>query len=372
MKLLSALAAVLLSALPAAAAGPAEGVATAAEAARLRDGGGDLVEIEGFAGPDGNIPCAGSSYSNSWHYKFYAGGEWLMVNACGQNFLNTSRHMPYSKTDEPEKRLPAVFASPAEVLKKLAADKVFSPVPNPYDRDVLMRIRILPAKDGRPEGCYWAVSQGKAKALADCDAGKTWKLGGPAAARTGTAQGPAAKGIDAAGRYVQLALDTVPRKAPGARLMLIESLVDRNGSAKCIEPKDGWSYVFAVPGKPASSAFAGCRGKTAADYILFDGSNAGNLDRLDPISPPFKDSDFALTQVPRDCVRNYSTLSMKLQNFKPRYAQFAGHSLVWTVDCGSNRHIVDAHTGRYLGRGDKTAILEGVKREKTDLGLRKP
>ncbi len=358
MKTFSALAVLLLLAFPAAAAGPADGIAAAAEAALLRDGGGDLVEIEGFAGPDGNIPCSGKSYSNSWHYKFYAGGDWLMVNACGPNVLNSSRHRPHSKTDEPDKRLPASFAPPAEVLTKLAADKIFTPVPNPYDRDVLMRIRLLPAKDGRPAGCYWYVAQGRAKALTDCDAAKAWKLGGAPAGRAGKLQGPATKGIDTAGRYVQSALNAIPAKVAGARLMLIESLVDRNGSSKCIEPKDGWSYVFAVPGKGASSAFAGCRGKTTSDYVLFDGGNAGNLDKMDPISPPFKDSDFALSQVPKACVKNYSTISMKLQNFKARYALFAGHSLVWTVDCGSNRHIVDGHTGRYLGPGSKTAIHE--------------
>lgn len=358
MKTLSALTGLLLLALPAAAAGPAEGIAAAREAAELRLEGAELVEIEGFAGTDGGIPCSRSSYSNSWHYKFHSAGEWMIVNACGPNFLNAAKHLPYMKTDEPERRLPASFATTAEVLKKLSADGNFRPLPNPYDRDVLMRIRHLPARDGRPAGCYWAVSQGKAKALADCGAEKTWKLGGPAAAKAGKLQGPATKGIDTAGRYVQPALDTIPRKVPGARLMLIESLVDRNGSAKCIEPKDGWSYVFAVQGKGASSGFAGCRGKTAADYVLFDGGNAGNLDKLDPIAPPFKDSDFALSQVPKACVQNYSTISMKLQNFKARYALFAGHSLVWTIDCGSNRHIVDGHTGKYLGPGSKTPIHE--------------
>ncbi|OGR63109.1 MAG: hypothetical protein A2X31_13575 [Elusimicrobia bacterium GWB2_63_22] len=356
MKTLSALAGLLFLAFPAAAAGPADGIAAAAEEALLRDGGGDLVEIEGFAGPDGNIPCSRGSYSNSWHYKFYAAGDWLQVNACGPNVLNSARHRPYSRANEPDRRLPASFAPPAEVLKKLAADKIFTPAPNPYDRDVLMRIRLLPAKDGRPEGCYWYVAQGRAKALTDCDAAKAWKLGGAPAPKAGKLQGPAAKGIDTAGRYVQRALDTIPRKALGARLMLIESLVDRNGSAKCIEPKDGWSYVFALPGKKASSAFAGCRGKTTSDYVLFDGANAGDIDKLDPIAPPFKDSDFALSQVPKDCVKGYATLSMKLQNFKPRYSPFAGHSLVWTIDCGSKRHIVDGHTGRYLGPGSKTPI----------------
>ena len=55
----------------------------------------------------------------------------------------------------------------------MAEDGVFLPEPNPYDRDVLMNIRRLPAAEGRPEGCYWTVSRGKVKALADCAAERT-------------------------------------------------------------------------------------------------------------------------------------------------------------------------------------------------------
>lgn len=356
----------LLAAGPAAAAGPAEGLGTALGEAELRYGGADLVEIEGFAGPDGQIPCTRASYSNSWHYKFFAGGDWYIVNACGPNLVNAGRHMPYDRSGEPGRRLPDRFSAPAEVLKKLKADGVFAPAPNPLgDRDVLLRIRFLPARDGRPEGCYWFASQGKAKALADCRAEKTWKLSDPAPAAAGKgAKGPAAKGKDPAARYARLAIDAITAKQPGARLVLVESLVDRTGSAKCIDPKDGWSYVFAKPGGTrAMSAFAGCRGKTTADYVLFDGANAGDLGKLDPISPPFKDSDWALSQVPQDCVKNYSTISMKLKNFKARYAPVAGHSLVWIVDCGSKRHLVDGHTGKYLGPGPKTPLQEGAKHD---------
>lgn len=374
MKLAAAILAALLPAAgPAAAAGPAEGLGTALGEAELRYGGAELVEIEGFAGPDGQIPCTRASYSNSWHYKFRSGGDWYIVNACGSSLVNAGRHMPYDRSGEPVRRLPDRFASPAEALEKLKADGVFSPVPNPLgDRDVLLRIRYLPAKDGRPEGCYWFASQGKAKALADCAAEKTWKLSAPAAAAGGAAKGASAKAKDPAGRYARQAIDTIKAKVPDARLMLVESLVDRSGSAKCIEPKDGWTYVFARPGsRQPSSAFAGCRGRTATDYILFDGRNAGDLDKLDPIAPPFKDSDWALSQVPAECVKNYSTISMKLQNFKARYAPVAGHSLVWTVDCGSKRFLVDAHTGKYLGPGEKTPLHEGARHEKTDLGLEK-
>jgi len=368
---LPALLALLALAFPAAAAGPAEGVSTARAEAELRADAPVLVEIEGFAGPDGQIPCSRSSYSNSWHYKFYAAGEWLIVNACGPSFINYAKHTPYDTSGEPRTRLPRSFASPAEVLKKLAEDKIFVPVPNQFDRDVLMTLHNLPAADGRPEGCYWSVSQGKTRVLADCAAEKTWALSGKGSAGgTGTAAGPLKKGRDTAGRYARAAIDTIRRKYPGAQLMFIESLADRTGSAKCVTPNDGWSYVFLHGG--SRSAFGACLGKTAAEYVLFDGSAGGGLEKVNPISLPFKDSDFALSQVPKDCVKNYATISMKLQNFKAPYAQFAGHSLVWTIDCGSLRYLVDANTGSYLGPGDKTAGRGATKHEKIDLGLGKP
>ncbi|MHB0995819.1 MAG: hypothetical protein ACYC2I_05555 [Elusimicrobiales bacterium] len=372
MKARAAILLCLLAAGPAAAAGPSEGLGAALGEAELRYGGAELVEIEGFTGPDGQIPCTRASYSNSWHYKFRTGSDWYIVNACGPNVVNAARHMPYNSSGEPVRRLPGRFASPTEVLEKLKTDGVFAPAPNPLgDRDVLLRIRFLPAKDGRPEGCYWFASQGRAKALADCAAQTTWKLSAPARSAGGAA-GAAAKGKDPAGRYARQAIDAIKAKHPDARLMLVESLVDRTGSAKCIDPKDGWTYVFARPGAgQAISAFAGCRGKTTADYILFDGRNAGDLGKLDQITPPFKDSDWALSQVPADCTKNYSTISMKLKNFKARYAPVTGHSLVWIVDCGSKRYLVDAHTGKYLGPGDKAPLHEGAKHEKTDLGLEK-
>ena len=369
MKALSIFSWLVFSALPAAAAGPAEGIATAREGAELRTEGPELVEIEGFAGADGEIPCSRSSYSNSWHYKFHSADGWFLVNACGQNFLNTSKHTPYGKAGEPEKPLPASFAAPAEVLKKMAADGVFLPEPNPYDRDVLMNVRRLPAADGRPEGCYWTVSQGKVKALADCAAEKTWKLSGARPAAKAVAGGPAVKGRDTAGRYAQEAVDTIRRKRPGARLMYIETLADRTGSAKCVIPEDGWSYVFFHNG--GKSGFGACMGKTSAEYVSFDGSAGGEFDRLDPITLPFKDSDFALTRVPAGFVKSCSTISMRLQNFKPAFTPSAGHSLVWTLDCGSQRHLVDAQTGGYLGPAKKTPPRV-IKNEKRDLGLIKP
>lgn len=359
----------LLLSLPAAAAGPAEGIAAAREGAELRTEGPELVEIEGFTGVDGDIPCSRSSYSNSWHYKFHSADGWFLVNACGQNFINSSKHITYGKAAEPEKPLPASFADPAEVLKKMAEDGVFLPEPNPYDRDVLMNIRRLPAAEGRPEGCYWTVSRGKVKALADCAAERTWKLSGARPAAKAVAGGPAVKGRDTAGRYAQQAIDTIRAKRPGAQLMYIETLADRTGSAKCVIPEDGWSYVFFYKG--GKSGFGACMGKTSAEYVSFDGSAGGEFDRLDPITLPFKDSDFALTRVPAGFVKNCSTISMRLQNFKPAFAPSAGHSLVWTLDCGSQRHLVDAQTGGYIGPAKKTPPRV-IKNEKRDLGLMKP
>ncbi len=342
----------LLLAPQARAAGPAEGAPSARAEAEFRLPGAELVEIEGFASPAGDIPCGKRSFSNSWHYKFHAAGDWLTINACADSVLNAAKHLPYSKTEEPRTKLASAYASPGEVLKKLAEDGNFSPVPNPLDRDILMRVRNLPAKDGRPAGCYWFVSQGKAKALADCAAEQTWNLAkaGPAAAGAG-GTGPLVKGKDTAGRYLQAALDTMHKKTPGARLMMIEALVDKTGSTKCVDPKDGWSYVFAS--RTAPSAFGGCAGKTAAEFVLFDGRSAGSMANMDPITPPFKDSDLALSRVPAPCRKNYSTISMKLRNFKPAAAPVAGHSLTWTIDCGSLRYYVDGHTGSYLGPGKK-------------------
>lgn len=349
----AALLAALLLASPACAAAPGDGRATAAAEAGVRMEGAELVEIDGFTGPEGDIPCRVKSFSNAWHYKFHSAGEWLIVNACGDNFINAAKHLPYMKGDEPRKKLPYTLAAPGAVLKKLAADGVFTPEPNPFSRDIQMRASVLPARDGRPEGCYWYVAQGKAKALADCAGENTWKLGGKAQAATKPAApvALAVKGKDTAGRYARQALDAVPPKAPGAKLVLIEALVDKTGSVKCMAPEDGWSYVFASR-TLGGSTFGGCRGKTGLELANFDGKSGGDLSLLDPITLPFKDSDFALAQVPKAC-REYSTISMKLRNFKPAHAPFSGHSLVWTIDCGSGRHLVDGNTGSYLGPGKK-------------------
>lgn len=349
----AALLAAFLLASPARAAAPGEGRATAAAEAGVRLEGAELVEIDGFTGPDGDIPCRVKSFSNAWHYKFYSAGDWLMVNACGDKFINAAKHLPYMKGDEPRKKLPYTIAPPGEVLKKLAADGVFTPEPNPFSRDIQMRVSILPAKDGRPEGCYWYVAQGKAKVLADCAGENTWKLGAKKAApRLAAPVAPAVKGRDTAARYARQAEDAMRAKTPGAKLLLIEALVDKTGSAKCLAPEDGWSYVFAGKSLAMTSAFGGCKGKTAAEHVTFDGRSGTNLGELDQITHPFKDSDFALAQVPKAC-REYSTISMKLRNFKPAKTPFAGHSLVWTVDCGSGRHLVDGSTGAYLGPGKK-------------------
>lgn len=331
------------------AAAPADGRPTAVAEAELRAPDAVLVEIEGFTAPDGGIPCRGKSFSNAWHYKFYvpSSGEWLIVNACGDDFINAAKHFPYRNSDESEKALPRSLAAPAAVLKKLQDDGLFSPEPNPFSRDIQMLARLLPEKDGRPAGCYWAVAQGKAKFLADCEAGKVWKLSaasGKPKAAAGTLQ-PAVKGKDTAGRYANLAVDYMRKKVPDSRLVFVETLADRTGSTKCIDPKDGWIFVFASR-TAGISTFEGCRGKTAVELTDFDNKHAVKASELETIILPFRDSDLALAQVPKECVEAHPTISMKLANYKAGRSPAAGRSQVWTVNCGAKKFYVDANTGQ--------------------------
>ena len=346
-----------LAAAPAArAAAPADGRPTAAAEAELRSPDAVLVEIEGFTSPDGDIPCKGSSYSNAWHYKFYvpSSGEWLIVNACADNFINAAKDYPYMKTDEPDKPLPRSLAAPAAVLKKLKADGLFSPEPNPFSRDIQMLARLLPARNGRPAGCYWTVAQGKAKFVADCEARQAWKLSaasGKPKAAAGALQ-PAVKGKDTAGRYASLAVDYMRKKVPDSRLVFVETLTDRTGSAKCIDPKDGWIFVFASR-TAGTSTFEGCRGKTSVELTDFDNKYAVKTSELETIILPFRDSDLALAQVPKECVEAHPTISMKLANYKAGHSPAAGRSQVWTVNCGSKKFYVDANTGQPVPVGVK-------------------
>ncbi|MDA8130164.1 MAG: hypothetical protein M0011_01535 [Elusimicrobia bacterium] len=342
----------LLLPLRAGAAAPDDGRADAAAAAGLRLEGPALVQIEGFTGPDGDVPCRPRSFSNTWHYKFRSGGEWLTVDACGSDVINVSRDL---SGGGPSEKLPYRLAAPSKVLKKLAADGVFTAEADPYGRSVLMRAAVQPAKDGRPAGCYWHVSQGKAEALADCAGERTWKITAapPKARAAGAASGDAVKGRDTAGRYSAKAVEAIRKQVPDARLMFVEALVDRTGSAKCMAPEDGWSFVFASRSMASQQAFGGCAGKTASQYVTFDGKGTSEMARLEPVSLPFKDSDYALSKLPKDVLKGYSTISMKLKNFKPAYAPVTGHSQVWMIDCGSLRYLVDARTGSYLGTAGK-------------------
>lgn len=349
MKAALLLATLCLAAAPARAAGPLDGRPTAAAEADLRSPGAELVEIEGFVAPDGDIPCRGKSFANAWHYKFYqpGSGEWLIVNACGDSFINAAKHFPYMKADEPDKKLPHAIAAPAAVLKKLKDEGLFTPEPNPFSRDIQLKARMLPEKQGRPAGCYWTVSQGKARALTDCAAGQAWKItaaAGKAKAAAGSLQ-PAVKGKDTAGRYASLAVDYMGKKVPGSRLVMVETLADRTGSAKCIDPKDGWSFIFASR-TAGISVFGGCRGKTSVEMTDFDNKHAVDLNALDTIILPFRDSDAALAQVPKDCVGAHPTVSMKLANYKAGHSPAAGRSQLWTVNCGSKKFYVDANTGQ--------------------------
>lgn len=342
----------LLLALPAGAAGPLEGVGTASEAAVLRAADAELVEIEGFTGPEGDIPCSPRSYSNNWRYKFYSRSSkgWLLVHACGSGLMNVAKHFPGSASEEPTESLPPSFSDPESVLKKMEGDGVFRGAGDAQNREILMKLRRLPEKDGREEGCYWTVSQGKAKALADCGAKKSWKLGEGTAKRLKVS--PRLKGKDTAGRYSARAAEMAHRQDPGAQFFSVESLVDRSGSAKCLVPDDGWTFVFRSPTLSNSVSIGACNGKVAMGGIDFSGK-FGGTGALAPVPLHFKDSDTALSNVPPSCVKNNPTILMKLQNFKLKLTPFAGHTLIWTVDCGSSRYLVDGYTGAYLGPGKK-------------------
>lgn len=350
---LTLLAALLLAA-PAAASGPADGRATAAAEAGLRLGGAELVEIEGFTAPDGSIPCAGRSFSNSWHYKFHSGGEWLIVNACGENFINAAKHFPYRNTDEPRKKLPYVFAAPGEVLRKMEKDGVFKPQPNPLSRDVLMRVRILPPAEGRPEGCYWFVSQGKAKALADCAGEKTWALGGQSKTRFKAADAAAprlkpkkAKSRLTAGRFIADALAMARAKSPGAYLMKVEGIVATDGSLDC-GANIPMQFIFALPEiNNFGQTGANCSGKLSA-FSLGDFDRGNNFAGLTRAPDHFRDSDEAASVVPEKC--QHKRIVMKLHNYKPAKSPVPGHTFLWELHCGSQHHYVDAVKGLYLGK----------------------
>ena len=355
MTALRQLLAALLLAAPAAAAGPADGRATAAAEAGLRLGGAELVEIEGFTSPDGSIPCSGRSFSNSWHYKFHAGGEWLIVNACGENFINAARHNPYRSPEEPRKKLPYAFAGPAEVLRKMEKDGVFKPQPNPLSRDVLMRVRMLPAKDGRPEGCYWFASQGKAKALADCAGEKTWALGAPAATGKFKAQDPTAPRLKprkaksrlTAGRFIADALAMARAKSPGAYLMNIEGIVAADGSLDC-GPNIPMQFPFPLPEiNNFGQTGASCSGRLSA-FSLGDFDRGNNFASLAKAPDQFRDSDEAASVVPGKC--QHKRVVMKLRNYKPGKSPVPGHTFLWELHCGSQHHYIDAVKGLYLGK----------------------
>ncbi|MGD9641296.1 MAG: hypothetical protein AB7V08_01005 [Elusimicrobiales bacterium] len=344
----------LLLAVPAAAGGPADGRATAAAEAGLRLGGAELVELEGFTAPDGSIPCAGRSFSNSWHYKFHSGGEWLIVNACGENFINAARHNPYRNADEPRKKLPYAFAAPGEVLKKMEKDGVFKAQPNPLSRDVLMRVRMLPAAEGRPEGCYWFVSQGKAKALADCAGEKTWALGVQAKRKFKAADAAAprlkpkkAKSRLTAGRFAAGALALARAKSPGAYLLNVEAIVAPDGTLDCAA-NIPWEFTF---GLPEINNF----GRTGADCgARLTKLSMGEFDRgkdfagLAKTPEQFRDSDEAASVVPEKCP--HKRVVMKLRNYKPGKSPVPGHSFLWELHCGSQHHYIDAVKGLYLGK----------------------
>ena len=333
------------------AAGSRDGLATASAEAASRLSGAVLTEIEGFADTGGTIPCAGKSFSKTWHYKFYAAStrEWLLVNACAGTFIDASKQVPSMDSDDPTSRLPAVFADSPEILKKLAATNAFRPAPNSLSRDILMNIRVLPKKDNRPAGCYWTVSQGKAKVVTDCDGKKVWSPAGATAPAAEEAKKIKAK--DPAGKYTALANATAHTKYPGAVLMAVETMTDRNGSAKCVSDMDGWAFTFNQAGITHAATFKACRGKTSLDELGV-GEAPPDFRKLSPLPDTFKDSDAAIAQIPKDSRAASSTFTMTLRKFKPGMSPVKGHSFIWEVDCGTLKYYVDAYTALYLGGGE--------------------
>jgi hypothetical protein len=331
------------------AAGPREGLSAAAEAAQARLPGSELVEVEGFTDPEGDIPCSAKALANVWHYKFYseADAKWLVANSCGDIFMNAAENLPYLKSEEPTVPLPAEFADSTAVLEKLDKAGALQLPGGTSSREILMNVRILPAKDGRPAGCYWTVKAGKQKAFMDCAGKKHWAAPGPKG--PALAVKPVTKGKDTAARYTKVLVEAVSRKYPGSVLMGIETLADRTGSAKCLTPGDGWTFIFHTQSGVVTAG--GCKGKTVLTGLDFDGKYT--VADLDALSENFKDSDFSLSQTPPACVGEHGTISMKLRSFKPKVTPFAGHSLIWTIDCGSLRYYVDGFTGKYLGPGKK-------------------
>lgn len=353
--------ALLLCTSPVWAAGPRDGVETAQAAASARLEGAALVEIEGFTDPIGDIPCAGKSFSHSWHYKFYsaASRQWLMVNACGTNLINVSRHFPAMNRSDPTTRVPSSFAAPAEILEKLAKAGAFRGTGSAKDRRILMSLRILPAAKGIEAACYWTVSQGRAKAVIDCAGKKILSSAGKTGAASSSGGGDAsaqktAKGKDTAGRYIAKALSTVGAKYPRLALLGIESLADRTGSAKCLDAGDGdgWTFTFAGPGKPSYVTMSACKGRTFLQETNFTGKTIDTA-RLAPIPGHFKNSDEAILKIPKSCIAGHSTFIMKLFNYSPAKTPVRGHSLLWEVHCGTLKYHVDAATGLYLGGGEK-------------------
>lgn len=364
MKILYAL---LLAALPAAsfAAGGGDGVAAAKGTAGARAPGYSLVEIEGFADWNGDIPC-GKRYSANWHYKFYSSSEasWFLVNACGGAVLNTAKHFPADAAAEPRTALPRLFMDSVGIMKKLKKEGLFTAKSTALDRDMYMRMAWLPEAGPRPAGCYWSVTRGKEKTLVDCDGLKRYSAAPPPAkAAAADADGALAqagggkkvKARDAAGRYVKVAIKAMQKRYPGSVLKAVESLVDKTGSAKCMAADDGWMFIFSMQNsKGETEVLGGCKGKT--EFIASDYSGKNNyVNAYAPLPDVFKDSDEAMGAVPAACLAGRSTAIMKLQNFKPKAAPVTGHTFIWQIDCGQKRYYVDAVTGRSLGEGRKTA-----------------
>lgn len=340
-------------------------MAAAKGTAAARAPGSALVEIEGFADWNGDIPC-GKRYSNTWHYKFFSASDssWYLVNACGDAVMNSAKHYPGDATAEPRTTLPRAFMNSADIIKKLKAEGMFKEKSKSLDRDMYMRMAFLPESGPRPAGCYWAVTRAKEKTLMDCEGTKRYSAAPPPpkaapeekeSALDQVGGGKKVKGRDTAARYVKVAIKAMQKKYPGAVLKAVESLVDRTGSAKCIAADDGWSLIFSVPGmKTESPVLGGCKGKTEFMASDYSGKNS-YVNAYAAMPDSFKNSDEAISVVPASCLAGHSTAIMKLQKFSPKASPVNGHTFIWQIDCGQKRYYVDAVTGLSLGEGRKTA-----------------
>lgn len=340
---------ILLAAPAAWAASAREGMGAAMGAAELRDASLRLVEIEAFADEAGDIPCGRRSFSNTWKYKFYSrDAGWAVVNACGGTVLNYAGHKPYNTAKEPVISLPDSF-----IDSTAAAEKIYGAGADAKKRDSLMRFAYYPEAADRPAGFYWRITRKRKTVYVDTEGEKTWGDAPVAAAPKGSSggKGKYVKGRDPAAKYYNVAVTEVRKKYAGAQLRMIEAIADRTGSAKCVDEMDGWWFIFYVPGMNTFASLTGCMNKTMHHGVDFEGRNA--VGPLEEIPALFKDSDWAVSRIPKSACSGLSSMTMRLKNYRHGKCPVAGCGFVWVITCGSTEHFVDARAGDYLGAAEK-------------------